>query len=291
MNIPHPFPYQGSKRNIARQILRHFPGSIDCLYEPFCGTAAVSIAALFSGAVKRVHLNDLNTPLMALWREILDAPEALSTAYERLWHAQHRDSKAFFLEIRDAFNFAPEPHLMLYLLARIVKGAVRYAPDGRFNQSADHRRLGMRPETMHRQLLAISAMLAQRTTLTSGDFRAAIASATTQDLVYLDPPYQGTSSSRDRRYLDGIDYHDLVTVLDALNARNISFLVSYDGRTGEKVHGRPLPETLGLSRLEIAAGTSAQSTLLGNRTLTVESLYLSPSLVKRQHATGAPRTS
>lgn len=291
LTIPHPFPYQGSKRNIARQILRHFPCGIDCLYEPFCGTAAVSIAAVISGAAQRVHLNDLNAPLMALWKEILGAPEALSAAYEKLWLAQYPDRKAFFLRVREKFNSAPEPHLMLYLLARIVKGAVRYGTGGRFNQSADHRRRGMRPETMRQQLLAVSAILARRTQLTSGDFRKAMAPATSSDLVYLDPPYQGTSLSRDRRYLSGIDYPGFVAALEDLNSRNIPFLVSYDGRTGAKVHGSPLPGHLGLKCLEIAAGRSAQSTLLGNRALTVESLYLSPSLIRRLEATQNPSKS
>lgn len=37
MAIPHPFPYQGSKRGIARHILAHFPRDVDCLIEPFAG--------------------------------------------------------------------------------------------------------------------------------------------------------------------------------------------------------------------------------------------------------------
>ncbi|MGH8281278.1 MAG: DNA adenine methylase, partial [Gammaproteobacteria bacterium] len=43
--IPHPFPYQGSKRVIARYILPHFPRDVNRLIEPFCGASAVSIAA------------------------------------------------------------------------------------------------------------------------------------------------------------------------------------------------------------------------------------------------------
>ena len=42
MAIPHPFPYQGSKRGIARHILAHFPRDVDCLIEPFCGSGAIS---------------------------------------------------------------------------------------------------------------------------------------------------------------------------------------------------------------------------------------------------------
>ncbi len=66
-----------------------------------------------------------------------------------------------------------------------------------------------------------------------------------------------------------------------MNLNGISFLVSYDGRTGEKHHGQSLPSDLGLRHLEIHAGKSSQATLLGERSETVESLYLSSALVKR----------
>jgi hypothetical protein len=61
----------------------------------------------------------------------------------------------------------------------------------------------------------------------------------------------------------------------------MSYLVSYDGRTGGKTHGRRLPPSLGLQLVELDAGRSSQSTLLGRAEKTVESLYLSPALVER----------
>ena len=47
MKIPHPIPYQGSKRNLANQILKFFPKNIPRLVEPFAGSAAISIAAAY----------------------------------------------------------------------------------------------------------------------------------------------------------------------------------------------------------------------------------------------------
>ena len=49
----------------------------------------------------------------------------------------------------------------------------------------------------------------------------------------------------------------------ALNYRDIKYLVSYDGRTGNRVHGRKLPESLRLHLVELHAGRSSQATLLG----------------------------
>ena len=45
MKIPHPIPYQGSKRNIANEIMRFFPKQIDRFIEPFAGSAAMTIAS------------------------------------------------------------------------------------------------------------------------------------------------------------------------------------------------------------------------------------------------------
>ena len=45
MAIPHPVQYQGSKRNLASNILEFLPSKVNRLVEPFAGTAAISIAA------------------------------------------------------------------------------------------------------------------------------------------------------------------------------------------------------------------------------------------------------
>ena len=287
--VAHPFPYQGSKRSICRHILPHIPASTSRLVEPFCGSAAVSLAVAAQGRAKRFWLNDANVPLMALWREILERPLQLADRYENLWREQLADRKAFFFQVRRQFNQTHAPHLLLYLLARIVKGSVRYSADGQFNQSADNRRWGMRPDAMRLQLLGVSASLANQTTISARDFRSVVADTTVDDVVYMDPPYQGTSHTRDHRYYGGLPFGDFVAALKAMNAAGKSYIVSYDGRTGAKRHGRPLPPDLRLRHLHIHAGRSSQSTLLGRSCETVESLYLSPALLERQNVNAHER--
>ena len=284
--VPHPFPYQGSKRAITRHILPHIPSGTGLLVEPFCGSAAVSLAAAVHGRAERFWLNDANGPLIELWREILDRPLQLAKRYERLWYEQQTDRKAFFFRVRREFNQTKEAHLLLYLLARIVKGSVRYSADGKFNQSADNRRSGMKPDAMRLQLLAVSAALAARTKVTTLDFRAVVADTTVDDVIYMDPPYQGTSYTRDHRYYGGLGYDAFADALRAMNEAGKSYIVSYDGRTGSKKHGEPLPRELGLRHLHIHVGRSSQSTLLGRDCETVESLYLSPALVERLKGDG-----
>lgn len=278
---PHPFPYQGSKRAIAGHILSCLPAGAGRLIEPFAGSAAVSLAAAARRRARRFWLNDSNAPLMALWAEILERPEALAADYARLWREQRADRKVFFFRVREQFNRTREPHLLLYLLARIVKGSVRYNAEGHLNQSPDNRRFGMHPHSMRGQLLRVSDLMANRTEVTATDFRAVVTEATDDDVLYLDPPYQGTSFTRDHRYLGGLPYADLVEALEVMNDAEQSYIVSYDGRTGTKSHGRPLPDRLRLQRLFLHAGRSSQATLLGRIRETVESLYLSEPLVER----------
>lgn len=281
MKVPHPISYQGSKRNLAAQILAYFPPRITTLIEPFAGSGAITLASAANGLAHDLYLNDLNEPLIDLWRMIVEEPQKLAKQYEVIWRAQHGDRREYYDKIRDEFNHARRPHHFLYLLARCVKAAVRYNAKGEFNQSPDNRRMGALPETMREQILGASFLLKGKTEFSAEDYRTAMARATIDDLIYLDPPYQGVCGERDPRYLKGVLFDEFVEALEVLNARDISYIVSYDGRTGDKVHGRPLPRDLRLRHFELDAGRSSQETLLGRAAVTYESLYLSHALTER----------
>ncbi|MEI7946949.1 MAG: Dam family site-specific DNA-(adenine-N6)-methyltransferase [bacterium] len=278
MNIPHPIPYQGSKRNLANDILRYFPTKVETLHEPFAGSAAISLAAAAHHRANKFHINDLNKPLIDLLRTIVNTPEKLVKEYEFLWHEQLSDTKGFYNKVRDDFNLTGRPDYFLYLLARCVKASVRYNANGEFNQSPDNRRKGTTPTTMRDQLRGASFLLKGKTTFSSKNYRDVVMQATENDLVYMDPPYQGVCGNRDTRYLASVQFCEFVEVLEQLNDRNIRYIVSYDGRTGSKVYGIKLPDHLKLAHIELKAGRSSQATLLGRDDLTFESLYLSSSL-------------
>ncbi len=281
MFVPQPFPYQGSKRRLAPLIVRQIPDGVTRLIEPFAGSAAVALSAAAQRRVARFVLNDINAALIALWRQILTAPQELARGYAELWRRQDGRQREFYDEVRDEFNRTGRPELFLYLLARCVKASVRYNANREFNQSPDNRRKGARPSTMRMHLEATSNLLRERTELTATDFREALAIATPDDVVYMDPPYQGVCHNRDPRYIDGVAFDEFVAALDELNRRGISFIVSYDGRTGDKTFGEPLPDRLHLRHAEVDAGRSSQATLLGQDAKTFESLYLSAALTER----------
>ena len=277
-NLPQPIPYQGSKRQIAPLILRYFPPNVSRLVEPFAGSAALSIAVAARGLAGRFWINDAHSPLIQLWQYIIHRPEVLAEKYAQLWTDQLGREREYFDEVRSRFNERHEPAEFLYLLARCVKAAIRYNANGEFNNTPDNRRKGARPPEMRRRISHASTLLSKRTLLTSWDYKQVLNECGQDDIVYMDPPYQGVCGNRDNRYLPNFDHDEFCHELSNLNNRNIMFAVSYDGRTGTKTYGEPLPESLKLVRLELRAGRSTQATLLGRSDVTYESLYLSPAL-------------
>ena len=217
---------------------------------------------------------------MDLWQVIVETPDFISDKYDVLWNDQLADPKSFYNKVRNDFNRTGQPHLFLYLLARCVKGSVRYNSQGEFNQSPDNRRHGMMPTKMREQIMGSSYYLKGKAKISSVNYRDVLDMASPADLIYMDPPYQGVCGNRDSRYLQSVQYCEFVTALEQLNSRNIRYLVSYDGRTGTKSFGTALPDDLDLTLIELYAGRSTQATLLGRDDVTIESLYISQSLAK-----------
>ena len=156
---------------------------------------------------------------------------------------------------------------------------------GELNQSCDKRRYGTKPPMISDNAIKISKLLKGKTYFTSKDYKEILALTKPGDLVYMDPPYQGTSNRknpRDNRYIQGVDFDEFVAELAKLNARDIDFIVSYDGMTGNKIIGRHLPDELNLNHIYINAGLSAQATLNGKKEITYESLYTSKNLKSKQ---------
>ena len=280
--VPHIVQYQGSKRILAPQILQYMPRRFSRLVEPFAGMAAITIANAVQGRADEYVVNDLNEPLVEVLRSAVETPDDLVSEYARVWNAQFtwpKGSVDHFYRIRDEFNDGNQsPANMLYLLARCVKGSVRYGGNGRFNQSPDKRRNGTSPKTLTPNVHAISTCLKGRALFLSKDYRDVLETTRQGDLVYMDPPYQGVCSSRDNRYFSGIDFNGFVEAIDMLNRRGVDFLISYDGRCGDKQYGEDLPKELGLHKVLLNAGLSSQSLLLGRRDVTYEALYISGGL-------------
>lgn len=278
--LPHPIPYQGSKRRLAPVIGGYLPENIRVFYEPFAGSAAMTVYAAYHRRAERFVVADSCVPIVALLRSIVEEPERTAARYRRVWDGQMEGGSGYFNEIRRRYNEGRDSVDLLYLICRCVKNAVRFNGHGCFTQSVDKRRLGMYPDKMLSAMSGVSSILRGRTEFRLGDWRETSADARPADFVYMDPPYLGTSIGRDKRYHRQIMREELVGGLENLRRRNVPFALSYDGMTGGRTYGPPLPESLGLTRLLLHAGTSSQATLSGRNEETVESLYVTPGLAE-----------
>lgn len=282
MNQPlnlQPIPYQGSKRKAAKKILSFAPKKIKTFYEPFAGSAAITLFAATNNLAEKYVINDSYEPLANLLREIINDPEKCALEYEKLWVGQADDREGHYSKIRKEFNDDKDPIKFLFLVTKCVKNAIRFNSKGEFNQSSDKRRLGRSPESMRKHLIYTSKLLKNKSILASKDYSEIIKNAKPGDLVYMDPPYQGTSTKKNPRYHQGIDLKKLIAELEKLNKKGISYLLSFDGQLGDKKYGEYLPDHLNLKRIDISMGRSSQSTLSGGNSISIESLYISPDLI------------
>ncbi len=273
-----PIPYQGSKRTLSPVILEHAPTKIEVLYEPFAGSAALTLLAASRGLAQHYVIGDALPDLINLWDMIINNPTSTANSYENIWNGQQSSGLDYFNTVRFSYNKDRDPIKLLYLIARCVKNAVRFNKDGNFTQSVDKRRLGMTPAKMRRNIETTSNLLKGRVSLFSGDFKDCIHDANNRDLVYMDPPYQGTTYGKDKRYFEQLEREKLNHVLRELNGRDVPFLLSYDGMLDGIEYGEALPEDINAKRMFLNAGRSSQATLSGRTAITVESLYISFTL-------------
>lgn len=287
---PQPFPMQGSKRGQVPVINKLIPADANLLIEPFCGSAAVAIGALRNNLVRGAEISDSNRDLVRLWESILNGPEQLADEYSAIWSGQFDssgdapDPRGYFNEVRSRFNEAGQdeksPADFLFILNRIVKAALRYGKSGQINQSADGRRTGARPHVVTQRVCETSAIM-RPASVFHRDWSEGLAQASAEDVVYLDPPYQGTTETRDQRYVSGLSVEIFEAGLKTAVDRDLSLIISYDALVGPATYGRPLDPALGLMGFDVVTGVSAQGTLLGRKQEAHETLYVSPALVER----------
>jgi len=282
---PHIVQYQGSKRILAPKIIQYMPKKFGKLLEPFSGMAAISVAVAQDRRSKQYYINDLNVPLIRLLKNAVEEPDTLINKYKTLWNEQFEygnNHVQHFYDVRAKFNAGDaSPEKMLYLLARCVKGAVRYGKGGKFNQSPDKRRHGTTPQNIKNNILSVSSLLKGKSIFSTLDYREIFEMAKPGDLVYMDPPYQDVANSRDCRYFSGVLFEEFVKSIEILNRKNVDFLISYDGQCGDKEYGKDLPKNLECKKIILNAGISTQATLLGKRETTYEALYISRKLSRK----------
>lgn len=258
--------WSGSKRSQSAKIKEYLPSTFGKYYEPFIGGGSMLYAINPDNAV----CGDICAPLIALWNEIKNNPEALAESYRQRWTRLQNEGYEVYYEVRDNFNKNRLPEDLLFLSRTCVNGLIRFNANGDFNNSLHHTRPGIAPDSLKSVIFDWSSHI-QGAQFLASDYTQTTNDAQSGDLVYLDPPYFHTKG----RYYGTIDFDAFLCYLEDLNCRGIKYMLSFDGKRGEDDFTVDLPKELYKRHVFIPSGNSSFKKVMDKQSLQVfESLYL-----------------
>ena len=254
-----PLFYVGDKYKLVREIRTHFPAHINRMIEPFVGGGSVMMNVDADGYL----LNDINSYVINLHRmlrgyigresefinelyALIDnyglslslrsdvVPKDMKVANPKTYYARY--NKAGYQRMKaDFINGGQQDMMRLYLL--LIYGfnhMLRFNGKGLFNLPVGNVDFN---QNVQDALTDYFLLLSQkRPEWYNEDYRQFLGNIDYQpeDFVYLDPPYLITFSEYNKLWNDETE-HDLLALLDDMNARGIHFAISnvtrYRGRT------------------------------------------------------------
>lgn len=256
-----PLFYVGDKYKLVREIRTHFPERINRLIEPFVGGGSVMMNVEADGYL----LNDIDSYVIAIHRMLCSfigheenffnqffamvnlyglslsyaghtAPEKLKHDFPKTYYAKY--NKEAYVRLKNDFNNGgKEDILRLYML--LIYGfnrMLRFNSKGNFNLPVGDVDFNQNTRDALDDYFRLLAN--KQVEWHNKDFREFLGGIDYQegDLVYLDPPYLITFSEYNKLWNNDTE-HDLLMLLDELNARRIHFAISnvthYKGKVNE----------------------------------------------------------
>lgn len=179
--------WAGSKSRIMAEINKHLPTG-DRLVEPFAGSCAVMMNTEYPAYL----VADVNPDLINLYRQIKDFPQQFIIVASRTF-SENKSGESYY-EIREMFNhhlglpLLERAALFLYLNRHGHRGMCRYNQKGNFNIPYGYY---TDPYFPLEEIKAFSEK-AKRATFICTDFTETLNMLKNGDVIYCDPPYDGT---------------------------------------------------------------------------------------------------
>lgn len=182
--------WAGGKRAQVDIIRSHMPAMFSRLYEPFAGSAALTLACGRAGSV----IGDTNRRLIACHRGIANDVDAVIAALRLRTY-----DKAEYYEQRARFNGADLSDtemaaLFTYLNKTCFNGLYRENKTGGYNVPFGRYK---NPTICDEKTLRAAAKVLCQTDIRHGDFGETTHDALVTDVVYFDPPYVPLTTTSD----------------------------------------------------------------------------------------------
>lgn len=188
--------WAGGKRSLISHLAPHFPEEIGTYWEPFLGGGVVFFT--FADRFQRARLSDSNAELMITYRIVKERLSELCTKlseherkHEQRKGKKYADGKTYYLRVR-----ASQPQDEVEIAARFIylnrtcfNGLYRVNKRGCFNVPEGSY---SKPNIYNEQRIRAASQALRNAILKIGDFSSITPSK--GDLVYCDPPYDGTFS-------------------------------------------------------------------------------------------------
>lgn len=203
--------WAGNKTAIMSELKKHLPAG-PRLVEPFAGSCAVMMETDYPSYL----VADINPDLINLYKKVAADCESFISRARVLFEIANRE--VAYYNIRQEFNYSTEitdfmkAVYFLYLNRHGYRGLCRYNKSGHFNIPYGNYKNPYFPEKEIRAF----AEKAQRATFICASFDETLAMLKAGDVVYCDPPYDGTFSGY---HTDGFTEDDQYHLASALEHR------------------------------------------------------------------------
>ncbi|MCV2511835.1 DNA adenine methylase [Leclercia pneumoniae] len=213
--------WAGNKTAIMPELIKHLPAG-PRLVEPFAGSCAVMMATDYPHYL----VADINPDLISLYSVIKNESELLITIAKGLF--DKNNTAEDYYGIRKEFNC--DRHwpaewraaMFLYLNRHCYRGLCRYNLSGHFNVPYGNYKNPYFPENEIRAF----AEKAQRATFICASYDETLAMLQAGDVVYCDPPYDGTFSGYHTAGFSDDDQYDLASILVRRSSEGHPIIVS-----------------------------------------------------------------
>jgi DNA adenine methylase len=213
--------WAGNKTAIMPELKKHLPAG-PRLVEPFAGSCAVMMATDYPHYL----VADINADLINLYKKAAYHSEGLIQVAWVLFREDNSAEKYYENRLRfnedTSLTTLERAALFLYLNRHCYRGLCRYNQSGKFNVPYGNYKNPYFPQA---EILTF-AEKAVRATFICASYDETLAMLQADDVVYCDPPYDGTFSGYHTAGFSDDDQYDLASILVRRSSEGHPIVVS-----------------------------------------------------------------